>query len=99
KFRVFGGDVDVAVASQEARQIPILVLTLPFAAPQFAANFFRRVLSQPLGAVSDPLHQVRWDASFLLQFAKRRRPRLLALVDPVLGHLTRLMRTISHRDA
>src|SRR5947209_16065801 len=92
---MLGRDVDVAVAAKEAGEVPILVLALPFAAPQLAAELLGKVIFQPLGTVGDAFNQVRRDARLLLQLAKRREPGIvLALVDAALRHLPRFVSVI-----
>ena len=51
----------------------------------------RQVVLQPLRALGNALNKVRFDARLLLELAKRGRPRLLAVVDPALRHLPRVV--------
>src|SRR3569623_1152059 len=81
KFRVLGGDVDVAVLAQKAAQEPVLLLPDPLAAPEARPPFLRQVVAQPLRARRHPLDEMRRDARLFLKLAKRGRPRLLVLVD------------------
>src|ERR1043165_8982241 len=88
------GDVDVAILSEEAGEVPILVLALVLPLPERAAKLFRQIVLQPLGAGRHALDEFGGDAGFLLELAKRGRPRFLAVVDAALRHLPRLVRVI-----
>jgi len=89
KFRVLRRNIDIAVVTQEAGQVPVLVLSFPLATPKLAAKLFRQVVLQPFGTIGDSFDEVRRNAGFLLQLAKRRLPGIVfALVD--LGFLAKL---------
>src|SRR6476469_7906949 len=74
KLGVAGGDVDVAVAPEEARQIPVLVLADPGLLPDHTDQFVGQAIFQPLGALGDTLDQARTNAGFLFQLAQSRGP-------------------------
>jgi len=90
-------DVHVGVGAEEARQVPVLVLAAPLAAPQFAPELGGQVVFHPLGARGDPLDELGRNPRFLLQLAQRSRPGLLARVDPALRHLPGLVGVIDPR--
>jgi hypothetical protein len=94
EFGMLGGDVDVAVRADEAREVPVLDLALEPALPKLRRNRVRDVVAQLLGMVGELLDEVRRDPGFLLQLAQRAGPWRLALVHPALRHLPRLVAII-----
>src|SRR5579872_3772913 len=96
---MFRRDIDVAVAAEKASKVPILVLTLVSAAPEFGAKLLWQIIFQPLRAFSDAFDKVRRNAGFLFQFAKAGHPWIIfALVNPALRHLPRFVGVIDTRS-
>ena len=78
-------DVDLALVAGEAQRVPLLRLPAILAAPGLADDLARDVVAQPLLDLAELLD--RADVGLLVQFAQRRQPRVLALVDAALRHL------------
>src|SRR5689334_16263960 len=63
---VVGRDIHVRVRAGEAREVPVLDLSLPFSAPQLRGDRVRDVILQPLGMIGDLFDQARGNAGFFL---------------------------------
>src|SRR3981189_2351743 len=78
-------DIDFGVLAGKSRPIPFLPLAPIAALPGAPGSGARKVIDQPIRDLAELLH--RADAGFLIEFALRRRPGILAGIDPALRHL------------
>src|SRR5262245_7090819 len=78
-------DVDLALVAGEAQRVPSLRLSAILALPGLADDVARNVVGEPLLDRAEPLD--RADVGLLVKLAQRRRPRILAAIDPALRHL------------
>src|SRR3954452_4349743 len=89
KFRLMSAgrleDVDLAVVAGEAQRVPFLRLSAVLTLPGLLRDLLRQIVVEPIGNLSELLH--RGDVRLLGEFAQRRRPRVLTLIDAALRHL------------
>ena len=83
---VAGGlDIDLAVGTEEAEGVPLLLLPAISAAPGLADDVAGNIVGKPVGDLAELLD--RADAGFLVELAQRRLVGILVLVDAALRHL------------
>src|SRR5450759_3785640 len=78
-------DIDFAVLAGEADRVPFLPLAAIAALPSASGDGARDIVDQPVRDLAELLH--RADAGFLIEFALRGLPGILAGIDPALRHL------------
>ena len=78
-------DIDFTFLPGKAHRKPFLRLSAIFALPGPADQLTGNVVAQPFGDFAEPLD--RADIGFLVQFAQRGRPGVLAGIDAALRHL------------
>src|ERR1700688_5035222 len=78
-------DVDFGVLAGETYRVPFLPLAAIAALPGAPGDGAWNVVDQPVRDLAELLD--RADAGFLIELALRRRPGILAGIDPALRHL------------
>src|SRR5258706_8641996 len=78
-------DIDLLVPAGETDRVPFLPLAAIAALPGAPGNRAWNIIDQPLRDLAEFLD--RTDAGFLIEFALRRRPGILAGIDAALRHL------------
>src|SRR5690349_9968649 len=77
----------VAVAPDEAQQVPDLLLAAVIAAPFAPYPLVRHFVAQPVAGAAQDVHVALLQADLLLQLAEHRRLGRLAVLDAALGKL------------
>src|SRR5438093_3514918 len=82
---MLGCDLDIVIGAAKAEGKPFLALAAIAGLPNPVGEFRRQIVGEPAPALGDQLCLI--GADLLLHLAPSRGQRLLAFIDPALGHL------------